>query len=65
MEISGYLLDCEDVDEGGCFVRNLTSRCRRPEMKNKTAKITMMKRSAGLILEPDDGGGGGEGFESL
>lgn len=25
-------------------------------MKNNTAKITMMKRTAGLILEPDDTG---------
>ena len=28
-------------------------------MKNKTARTTMMNRTAGLILVPDDGGGGG------
>lgn len=33
-------------------MRNLTSRWRRPEMKNRTAKITIMKRTAGLL--PDD-----------
>lgn len=34
-------------------------------MKNKTAKITMMKRTAGLILAPEDGDGdeGGDGDE--
>ena len=30
-------------------------------MKNKTARTTMMNRTAGLILVPDDGGGGGGG----
>ena len=29
-------------------------------MKNSTARITITKRTAGLILEPED-----EGFESL
>ena len=29
-------------------------------MKNKTARTTMMKRTAGLILVPDGGGGGVE-----
>lgn len=29
-------------------------------MKNRTAKITIMKRTAGLILVPEDDG---EGFE--
>ena len=35
-------------------MRNLTSKWRRPEMKNSTARITMMKRTAGLILVPED-----------
>lgn len=35
-------------------MRNLTSKWRRPEMKNRTATITIMKRTAGLILVPED-----------
>jgi hypothetical protein len=41
-------------------MRNLTSKWSKPEMKNSTARITITKRTAGLILEPED-----EGFESL
>jgi hypothetical protein len=41
-------------------MRNLISKWSKPEMKNSTARITITKRTAGLILEPED-----EGFESL
>jgi len=54
-------LDSEDAEEEGFFMRNLTSRWSRPEMKNRTARITMMKRTAGLILAPEDEGECGEG----
>jgi len=32
-------------------------------MKNRTARITMMKSTAGLILAPEDEGEGGEGVD--
>lgn len=38
-------------------MRNLTSRWRRPDTKNRTAKITIINRTAGLILAPEDGDG--------
>lgn len=62
--ISGLLLDWGFDEWGDLFLMtNLTSKWRRPEMKNMRASMTMMKRTAGLILLPDDGGGdcNGEG----
>jgi len=47
-------------------VRNLTSRWRRPDKKNRTAMITIMNRTAGLILVPDEEEEEEEeGFDSL
>jgi len=53
-------LEWEEEEDGFFLIRNLTKRCRRPETKKITAKITMMKRTAGLILLllDEDGTGG-------
>lgn len=41
----------EMEEDGGRFLRrNLTKRWRRPEMKKRAARMTMVKRTAGLIL---------------
>lgn len=43
-------------------MRNLTRRWRRPEMKNMIARITIIRRSVGLILLTDDDGDGVDPF---
>lgn len=57
--VDGYLLDRREVIEveEWYFVKNLTNKWSKPDMKNKTAKIMMMIRITGLILTPgeDDG----------
>lgn len=47
-------MDSDTEEEDLCFMRNLTSKWRRPEMKNMTAIITMIKIIAGLILLPEE-----------
>lgn len=60
-----------EEEDGFFLMRNLTRRWRRPDTKKITAKITMMKRTAGLILllMDEDGVDGGwvvcRGSESL
>ena len=56
-EISGCLFDSLIDDEDLCFVRNLISKWSRSDIKKMTARITMIKRIAGLILLPDDDDG--------
>ena len=58
------------AEEGRFLMRNLTKRWRRPETKKMSARMTMVKRAAGLILLlAEDAVGGawddGNGNESL
>lgn len=54
-------MDWENEEDRLRFVRNLTRKWRTPAMKNITDRITMIRRSAGLILKPDEEDGDGFG----